>query len=222
MGSTDYRARRRFYITAIKKGAYKRPRIRYKFPLPSPGSSLWSQPSGFALGRLSLQLPLDRIHLILEAQLQLLKPYFFHLFIFGEVALLGEGFQPLGVLRMLLNQPLELLMTGQELVSRSQHPAGPPSNCYSTVKKYHSAMGRSMSFHRKFSTVGIPTAPGELCTKCCAILHFATANRSPIRTESRLRRDVGSKHDAHPSFGIRASHTTCARGDWIRGLQEKP
>jgi hypothetical protein len=69
-----------------------------------------------------LNLVFQTLHLVFESQLQFLEPHFFQFFVVGEVALLGEGFQPLGVLRVLLNQSLELIMTGQELLSWSQDP----------------------------------------------------------------------------------------------------
>jgi hypothetical protein len=64
---------------------------------------------------------LDGLHLVLETQLQLFQSDFFKFFVFGEVALLSEGFEPLGVLRVLRDQFAEFIVTGQELVSRS-HP----------------------------------------------------------------------------------------------------
>jgi hypothetical protein len=67
-------------------------------------------------------LMLQTLHLVFEAKFQLLQPHFLQFFVVGEVSLLGEGFQPLGVLRVLLNQSLELIVTGQELLSWSQHP----------------------------------------------------------------------------------------------------
>ena len=69
-----------------------------------------------------MDLHFQTLHLVFEAQLQFLQPHFFKFFVIGEVSLLGEGFQPLGVLRVLLNQSLELILTGRELLSRSQHP----------------------------------------------------------------------------------------------------
>jgi len=66
-------------------------------------------------------LLLDGLHLVLETQLQLFQSDFFQFFVFGEVALLGEGFEALGVLRVLRDQFAEFIVTGQEMVSRS-HP----------------------------------------------------------------------------------------------------
>src|SRR5208282_3717838 len=86
-----------------------------------------------SLGRLPLELHFQTLHLVFQAQLQLLQPHFLYFFVFGEVSLLGEGFQPLGVLRVLLNQSLELVMTGQELLSWSQHPCQ-TSCCFVTAK----------------------------------------------------------------------------------------
>jgi hypothetical protein len=42
-------------------------------------------------------LLLDRFHLILETQLQLLDPDFFQFFVFGEVPLLEETFEALTI-----------------------------------------------------------------------------------------------------------------------------
>jgi hypothetical protein len=75
---------------------------------------------------MALDLMLDTLHLVFEAQLKFLEPNFFKFFVVGEVPLLGEGFQSLGVLRVLLHQSLELIMTGEEGLSWSQHPARPP------------------------------------------------------------------------------------------------
>ncbi len=74
------------------------------------------------LGGLPLELRFQTLHLVFKAQLQFLQPHFFQFFVVGEVSLLGEGFKPLGVLLVLLSPSLELIMAGQELLSRSQHP----------------------------------------------------------------------------------------------------
>src|SRR3954470_15749600 len=68
-------------------------------------------------------LALNGLHLILEAEFQLLQPHFFQLFVFAEIPFLGECFETLRVLGVLMSQPTELVVTGQELVFRSQHPA---------------------------------------------------------------------------------------------------
>src|SRR3974390_3170808 len=64
-------------------------------------------------------LALDRFHLIFEAEVQLFQPDFFQLLVFAEITFLGEYIKTLGILRMLLNQAAEFVVTGQELVSRS-------------------------------------------------------------------------------------------------------
>jgi len=67
---------------------------------------------------------LKLFHLVLDAQLQLLQPYFFEFFIFGEVPLLEESFKTLGVLGVFLGQLAEIVIAGQELVANwSSHPA---------------------------------------------------------------------------------------------------
>jgi hypothetical protein len=68
-------------------------------------------------------LALNRFHLIFEAELQLLEAYFLEFLVFAEVPFLGEYFEALRVLRVLLSQLAEFLVARQELVFRSQHPA---------------------------------------------------------------------------------------------------
>lgn len=75
---------------------------------------------------LLLILPLNGRHLVLESQFQLFQPDFFQLFVFGQITFLGERFETLLVLRVFQRQFLKLLMTGEELVSRSEHPVRPP------------------------------------------------------------------------------------------------
>src|SRR5258707_9482659 len=84
---------------------------------------------------LPLELLLDIEHLVLQTQLQLFQPDFFQFFVFREVALVSEGIESLGKLRVLLDQPPEFIMASQELVSRSQHSCGPPGICYRSIKK---------------------------------------------------------------------------------------
>ena len=68
-----------------------------------------------AYALLPLRLMFEALHLVFQAQLQLLQADFFQFFVVGEVSLLSEGFKPLGVLRMLLNQSLKFVVTGQEM-----------------------------------------------------------------------------------------------------------
>ena len=123
-----------------------------------------SDPDPPGSGGVPLNLLLQTMHLVLKAQLQLLQPHFLHFFVFGEVSLLGEGFQPLGVLRVLLNQSLELIMTGQELLSWSQHPCQ-TSCCFVTTKLQTSTgMGQvqwdfQADFHRSRRPVETKIAP---------------------------------------------------------------
>src|ERR1700722_8441852 len=84
----------------------------------APGNLL-----GYVDAVLLPELALNGFHLIFEAQLQLLKPGFFQLFVFAEITFLGKRIEPFCVLRMLLSQSAELLVIGHELVSLSQHPA---------------------------------------------------------------------------------------------------
>src|SRR4029077_5433912 len=68
-------------------------------------------------------LALNGLHLVLQAQFQLLQTDLFQLLVFAEVTFLGECIEALRVLRVLLSQSAEFLMIGQKLVFRSQHPA---------------------------------------------------------------------------------------------------
>ena len=66
---------------------------------------------------LGMRLPvllLHRLHLVFQAEFQLLQPHLFELFVFGRVRLLGERIEALRVLRMFLSQPAELFVAGQE------------------------------------------------------------------------------------------------------------
>jgi hypothetical protein len=65
----------------------------------------------------------DGFHLVFQTEFHLLQSNFFKLFVFGEVTLLGEGFEALRVLLMFLSQFAELIVAGQELVADwSCHP----------------------------------------------------------------------------------------------------
>src|ERR1700741_950009 len=79
--------------------------------------------SGYADAVMQPILALDGLHLVFQAQFQLFKPDFFQLFIFAEITFLGECIEAFCILRVLLSQSAEFLVIGQELVSRSQHPA---------------------------------------------------------------------------------------------------
>ena len=68
-------------------------------------------------------LPLNAFHLVFEPQLQLLEAHFLQLFIFAEVTFLGERIKTGGILHVLLSQPAEFVVAGQESVFGSQHPA---------------------------------------------------------------------------------------------------
>src|SRR6266496_907989 len=100
--------------TPAHRGSPQRPK-----PRPMSQESL-----GYV--RLLPILPLNELHLVLEPQLQLLQPRFFHLFVFVEITFLGECFETLLILRVFDGQLTKLLMTGEELVSRSEHPVRPP------------------------------------------------------------------------------------------------
>jgi hypothetical protein len=80
---------RRFNTSAIKKGAYKRRREERMRAMRRKPRPLWLRKLGYLVLRLPV-LPLDGLHLVLQAKFQLLQPDFFQLFIFGEIAFLGE------------------------------------------------------------------------------------------------------------------------------------
>src|SRR5208282_2925208 len=63
-----------------KSGQYKGQRLRYVHTLPLP------------------ELALNRLHLVFEAQFQLLEPDFFQLFVFAEITFLSECFEAFRVL----------------------------------------------------------------------------------------------------------------------------
>ena len=67
-------------------------------------------------------LPLNRLHLVFQTQLQLLEPNFLELFVFAELTFLGERIKGSGILHMLLGQ-LAKFVVSQERVIRSHHPA---------------------------------------------------------------------------------------------------
>jgi hypothetical protein len=96
---------------------------RYKNPDSGDGRLQVDEKLGDVGSELLPILPLDRLHLIFEPQLQLLKPNFFQLLVFTEVTLLGEGIKAGGILHMLLSQLAEFLMAAQKRVSRSHHSA---------------------------------------------------------------------------------------------------
>jgi hypothetical protein len=69
------------------------------------------------------ELTLQGLHLVLEAEFQLLKPNLFDLLILGKKSLLGEGLQPLGVLGMFRNKAPEFFIPGNEYIPNlSCHP----------------------------------------------------------------------------------------------------
>jgi hypothetical protein len=67
-------------------------------------------------------LPLDDLHLVFEPQFQLLQSDFFEFLVVGKITLVGKRGEPLLILRVLLGQPAEFLVRGQEMVSRGKHP----------------------------------------------------------------------------------------------------
>jgi hypothetical protein len=85
----------------------------------------------------ALRFMLECLHLVFKTQFELFESNFFQFFVVGEVSLFGEGFQSLGILRMLLCQPLELIVTGQECLSCSQHLCQTSYKCicYDMTKK---------------------------------------------------------------------------------------
>jgi hypothetical protein len=69
------------------------------------------------------ELTLQGLHLVLEAEFQLLEPNLFDLLILGKKSLLGEGFEPLGVLGMFRNKAPEFFIPGNEdIPNLSCHP----------------------------------------------------------------------------------------------------
>jgi hypothetical protein len=70
------------------------------------------------------ELPLQGLHLVLEAQFELFQANLFDLLILGKKSFLGEGIEPLGILRMLYNKASKLIISGDEYVPNlSCHPA---------------------------------------------------------------------------------------------------
>src|SRR5271155_1413546 len=88
-------------------------------------------------------LPLNRLHLVFEPQLQLLEPHFLKFFIFAEITFLGKRIKTSGILHVLLSQLAEFIMIGQESVIRSQHPGRPPRGEL-LGQSYHSPKNGSM------------------------------------------------------------------------------
>jgi hypothetical protein len=85
----------------------------------------------YVRSKLRAILPLNRLHLIFEPQLQLFQPDFFQLFVVAEISFLGEGIKAGRVLQVFLSQFPEFFMTAQEHLVRSQHPADlPTGNLY--------------------------------------------------------------------------------------------
>jgi hypothetical protein len=80
-----------FQVPDKKKGAYARP-VTTKAS-PSAARGRWRGPedylSDLVLSDL-LELPLNTLHLILEAELQLFQTHFFQLFVVREIAFLGK------------------------------------------------------------------------------------------------------------------------------------
>src|SRR5579883_2594606 len=103
----------RWKLTAIKNGAYQRRNAENTSPLAAMPCPFGQGLRYLVLGLLP-ETPLDQFHLIFQAQLQLLQPDLFQLFVFGEVAFFGECIEALCVLRVLCCQPTELLVAGQE------------------------------------------------------------------------------------------------------------
>src|SRR5574341_195921 len=104
----------------------------YGFPSGAARPQTQSPPPQRRAGKMGVRLGylvrapvllLDALHLVLEAQLELLQAHFFQFLIFGQVAFLDQGIEALRVLRVLLNQLAELFMAGQELVPQLRcHP----------------------------------------------------------------------------------------------------
>jgi len=79
---------------------------------------IWPKWLGYVDAVLLPILALNRFHLIFEAEFQLFNPHFFQFFVFAEITFLGECIETLCILRMLLSQPAEFVVTGQESASR--------------------------------------------------------------------------------------------------------
>src|SRR5438094_1447579 len=79
-----------FSVNAIKK-ALTSALLRTLWERRRVGDALFHQELGdLVLLCLLPVLPLNGLHLVLETQFQLLQPYFFELFVFGEITFLGE------------------------------------------------------------------------------------------------------------------------------------
>lgn len=69
------------------------------------------------------ELPLDNLHLVFQPQFQFFQPDFLQLFVFGEKSFLGKGIEALRILRVFIGQLAKLVVTYEELVSRTKHPS---------------------------------------------------------------------------------------------------
>src|SRR5580658_3630108 len=80
----------RKYVSPDKERRHWAPVGRYKKPLAATAAVKWPKNLCYVSSELLPILPLNGLHLVLEPQLQLLKPDFLQLFVFAEITFLGE------------------------------------------------------------------------------------------------------------------------------------
>jgi hypothetical protein len=100
----------------------------------SPPEPLGPQRGGFVDIRLSylrmsaLIFLFDVLHLVFDAQLELLEADFFHLLVFRQISFFDQGVKTLRVLTVFLGQPTKFLVAGKKLFANGlYHPEEPPA-----------------------------------------------------------------------------------------------
>src|ERR1039458_8081641 len=79
-------------VSPNKERRWSAPVGRYKMPIAAMAAIQMAKKLCYVSSELLPILPLNRLHLVFEPQLQLLEPNFLQLFVFAEITFFGERF----------------------------------------------------------------------------------------------------------------------------------
>jgi hypothetical protein len=95
---------------------------------PAQRERLISDPGLCYLGLTTPVFLLNGLHLVFQAQFELLDANFLQLFIFREVSFFNQGVKTLGILIVFLGQPTKFFVAGKKLFTNGiYHPEEPPA-----------------------------------------------------------------------------------------------
>jgi hypothetical protein len=111
-------------------------------PVAATAAIEWPKKLCYVGSELLPKLPLNRLHLVFEPELQFLQPDFLELFVFAEITFLSERIKTSGILQVLLSQLAKFIVIAQESVALSQHPVDLQPGFL--ARTYHSTKNDSM------------------------------------------------------------------------------